>query len=95
MLKGLKGKFLLTYGLRGKLPQLLKSSGFTIKRIRTPRGIRSMRGVGGPSTLTQLIVTNYAPSKKALDALELDDSDGQLSIDDVEEAGRTSELGKR
>ncbi len=86
VLKALEGKFLLTYGIRGKLPQLLKGSGFTIKRIRTPRGIRSMRGVGGPSMLTQLVVTNYAPSKKALDELDLEDWDGQLRIDDVDEA---------
>lgn len=84
ILKSLKGKFLLTYGIRGKLPQLLKGAGFTVKRIRTPRGIRSMRGVEGPSVLTQLLVSNYAPSKKSLDGLglEVEDWDWQLSIDD-------------
>lgn len=84
VLKSLKGKFLLTYGIRGKLPQLLKGSGFTVKRIRTPRGIRSMRGVEGPSVLTQLLVSNYTPSKKSLDELGIDveDWDWQLSIED-------------
>ena len=73
VLKSIKGKFLMTYGIRGKLPGMLKSSGFTVKRIRTPRHIRSMRGVGGPSVLTQLLVTNYSPAKKSLDAMAGDD----------------------
>jgi DNA adenine methylase len=66
VLKSLKGKFLLTYGIRGKLPQLLKSSRFNVQRIRTRRTIRSMRGVGGPTMLTQLVVTNYKPIEKEL-----------------------------
>ena len=60
VLKSLKGKWLMTYGIRGKLPGLLEGAGFHIKRIRTPRSIGSMRGVGGPSVLTQLLVANYA-----------------------------------
>lgn len=83
VLKGLKGKFLLTYGIRGKLPQLLKGSDFIVQRIRTPRGIRSMRGVGGPSMLTQLVVTNYEPAKKALDGLGLEDWEGELDAGDA------------
>ncbi len=70
VLKSIKGKFLMTYGIRGKLPGLLKGSSFHVKRIKTPRTIRSMRGVGGPKTLTQLLVTNYTPVKKQLKALE-------------------------
>lgn len=58
-LKSLKGKFLLTYGIRGKLPQLLKRTSFQVRRIRTPRSIRAMRGVAGPKVLTQLVVANY------------------------------------
>ena len=81
VLKGLEGKFLLTYGIRGKLPQLLKGSKFTVKRIRTPRGIRSMRGVGGPSVLTQLVVSNYTPAKKSFDGLDAEDWDGELPAD--------------
>ena len=60
ILKSLKGKFLLTYGVRGKLPKLVRESNFTVKQIRTPRSIRAMRGVEGPTMLTQLIVTNYS-----------------------------------
>ena len=59
VLKSLKGKWLMTYGIRGKLPKLLKDAGFHIKRISTPRTIGAMRGVGGPSVLTQLLVANY------------------------------------
>ena len=79
LLKSLKGKFLLTYGVRGKLPGLLKQAGFTIKRIRTPRSIGSMRGVGGSSVLTQLVVANYDLVDKGA-AMEL--WDGQLDLAD-------------
>ncbi|HHH28922.1 MAG TPA: hypothetical protein ENK57_11335, partial [Polyangiaceae bacterium] len=83
VLKALDGKFLLTYGVRGKLPGLLKQAGFAIKRIRTPRSIGSMRGVGGPTLLTQLIVSNYKLVEKT-DGEEplLEDWDGQLDLDD-------------
>lgn len=64
VLKSLKGKFLLTYGVRGKLPGLLREAGFTVKQIRTPRSIRAMRGVEGPKLLTQLIVANYGLVEK-------------------------------
>jgi DNA adenine methylase len=67
VLKSLKGKWLMTYGIRGKLPKLLKDAGFHIKRIRTPRTIGAMRGVGGPSVLTQLLVANYKFVEKHAD----------------------------
>jgi DNA adenine methylase len=74
VLKSLRGKFLMTYGIRGKLPGMLKDSGFVVKRIRTPRTIASMRGVGGSSVLTQLLVSNYEPSAKRLgDDVEVED----------------------
>jgi DNA adenine methylase len=72
LVKGLKGKFLITYGVRGKLPKLLKAEGYPIKRIRTPRTLRSMRGVGGSKFLTQIVATNYDVAKKSLDDLALD-----------------------
>lgn len=79
VLKSLRGKFLVTYGIRGELPKLVKDSDFEVRRIRTRRSIGSMRGVGGPSLLTQLLISNYGPTKKSLDGLadagwELDDS---------------------
>lgn len=70
VLKSLKGKFLLTYGIRGKLPKRLKGAGFHVKRIRTQRSIRSMRGVEGPTVLTQLLVANYDLVEKAASGSE-------------------------
>ena len=70
VLKEIKGKFLMTYGIRGELPKMLKGSGFHVRRIRTRRSISSMRGVGGSSVLTQLLVSNYILPRKALDADE-------------------------
>lgn len=79
LLKSLKGKFLITYGIRGRFPQLVKDSGFWVKRIRTPRTIAAMRGVGGSSVLTQLLVANYEPTTKSLDeSVVLDDWDGSV-----------------
>ena len=89
LLKELEGKFLITYGIRGKFPAMVKGSGFWVKRIRTPRTIAAMRGVGGPSVLTQLLVANYEPTTKMLDEdVVLEDWDGDLAIeiDDVEKA---------
>jgi len=65
MLKSIKGNFLMTYGIRGELPRLVKDAGFVVKQIRVPRTIASMRGVGGPSVLTQLLVSNYDIAHKA------------------------------
>lgn len=67
LLKSLKGKFLVTYGVRGEFPTLVKDSGFWTKRIRTRRSISSMHGVGGSTVLTQLLVANYEPVTKSLD----------------------------
>jgi DNA adenine methylase len=77
VLKSLKGKFLITYGIRGELPKLVKDAGFVVKQIRVPRTIASMRGVGGPSVLTQLLVSNYDIAHKA----EGPDADGVDIVD--------------
>jgi len=77
MLKSIKGKFLITYGIRGELPKLVKDAGFVVKQIRVPRTIGSMRGVGGPSVLTQLLVSNYEIAHKSLGA----DADGVEIVD--------------
>jgi DNA adenine methylase len=83
VLKSLKGKFLVTYGIRGELPKLVKNSSFEVRRIRTRRSIGSMRGVGGPSVLTQLLISNYTPTNKSLSALA---SDG-WEVDEPEHSG--------
>jgi DNA adenine methylase len=46
---------------------MVKNSDFWAKRIRTPRTISAMRGVGGSSVLTQLLVANYEPTTKSID----------------------------
>jgi len=67
LLQSIKGKFLVTYGVRGELPKLVERAGFWTKRIRTRRSIGSMHGVGGSTVLTQLLVANYEPVTKSLD----------------------------
>jgi DNA adenine methylase len=79
VLKSLRGKFLITYGIRGELPKLVKNSDFEVRRIRTRRSISSMRGVGGPSVLTQLLISNYTPTHKGLDGL----ADAGWQVDEV------------
>ena len=79
VLKSIRGKFLVTYGIRGELPKLVKDSDFDVRRIRTRRSIGSMRGVGGPSLLTQLLISNYGPTTKSLDGL----AEAGWEVDDV------------
>lgn len=80
LLDSIKGKFLVTYGTRGKLD--LK--GFHVKRIMPPRHIRSMAGVGGPTVLPTLLIANYEIKEKDLGGdddgwsfVDLDKADGQ------------------
>jgi site-specific DNA-adenine methylase/ATP-dependent DNA ligase len=65
LLKSLKGKWLLTYGVHGKLPKLLKDASFSVKTVSTHRSIRTMRGVGGSDKLRQIISYNYDVAKLA------------------------------
>jgi DNA adenine methylase len=60
--KSLKGKFLITYGVRGEFPKMVKSTNWWTKIIKTPRTISAMRGVGGDKYLSQLCVANYVPT---------------------------------
>lgn len=78
-LEGLKGKFLVTYGVKGKLD----TSGFEVKRMRQPRTIRTMRGVGGDQYLTHLLISNYKIQAKSLgDGIELADVAQIIDVDD-------------
>jgi len=79
VLEGIKGKFLITYGTRGKLD----TSGFQVRKIRTPRTISSMRGVGGPKTLPQLLISNYSIAEKSLGPYPLDEVMSTLELDDT------------
>jgi site-specific DNA-adenine methylase len=80
-LDGIKGRFLLTYGTKGKLD----TSGYEVKRLRQPRTIRTMRGVGGSQFITHLLVSNFKLAKKSLGpGVEIDDV---MQIVDVDEGG--------
>jgi len=76
VLDGIKGKFLVTYGTRGELD----TTGFHVRKIRTRRSIASMRGVGGPKTLPQLLIANYSIAQKALGPYELDEVEAAVEL---------------
>lgn len=82
VLDSIKGRFLVTYGTRGQL----ETKGFHVRKIRPPRSIRAMRGVGGPKTLPQLLIANYAITEKALgsgdEAWTLEEVEGVLDVHD-------------
>ncbi len=88
VLKSIKGKFLVTYGVRGELPKRFEKEGFTVKRIRPSRTIRTMRGVGGPKTLTTLLVSNYDPVEKGFDVAL--GPDWELEEEDLDKAAWSS-----
>jgi site-specific DNA-adenine methylase len=76
VLDGIKGKFLVTYGTRGELD----TSGFHVRMVRTRRTISSMRGVGGPKTLPQLLIANYAITQKSLGPYAIDVVDAAVEL---------------
>jgi site-specific DNA-adenine methylase len=76
ILDGIRGKFLVTYGTRGELD----TSGFHVRTVRTRRTIGAMRGVGGPKTLPQLLIANYAITQKALGPYELDEVEAAVEL---------------
>lgn len=79
-LEGVKGRFLVTYGVKGNLD----TSGFEVKRMRQSRAIARM-GVGGSKILTHLLISNFKTANKSLgDGVELDDV---MQIVDVDEGG--------
>jgi DNA adenine methylase len=86
LLKSIKGKFLLTYGIRGELPKRFESEGFQVRRIRPSRTIRMMRGVGGSKVLPTLLVSNYDLVEKSLSEALGDD----WELADREETATTS-----
>jgi site-specific DNA-adenine methylase len=69
MLKSLEGKWLLTYGARGDLPGLLRSSESTVKRWDITRAIRNNPGDSGEKKLGQFVAHNYdLPTEESADA---------------------------
>jgi len=68
-----QGKWLLTYGISGTLPKILKEmDGVAIRRVMTDRAIRHLRG-SGPSKITTIVATKgFEPTAKAEGLLRAD-----------------------
>lgn len=81
VLDGIKGRFLCTYGVKGQLD----TTGFEVKRMRQSRSIGRTKTIGGASTLTHLLVSNFKVAKKSLgEGVELADV---MQIVDVDPGG--------
>jgi len=60
----MKGKFLMTYGARGKLPALLRKAGFNIKRKSLARTGLGRTTTANENAVRTLFVTNYEAEKQ-------------------------------
>ena len=84
-LVNMKGKFLVTYGIRGRLPKMVRQhKGFEV-RLRKPR--RQLGNAGRTSnskTLYTMVITNYPVTQKML----------QKSEDDFEDVTNLAEIDK-
>jgi len=78
VLDGIQGKFLVTYGTRGKLD----TSGFHVRKIRTRRTQAYMRNGGGSKWLPQLLIANYSLTHKSLGPYVLDEVEAAIDLDD-------------
>ncbi len=67
------GRWMLTYGTKGKLPGMLRDmDGVAIRRVMTDRAIRHLRG-SGPSKIVTIVATKgYEPTAKAEGLLRAD-----------------------
>ena len=66
VLKGIKGKWILTYGTTGELPAMMKKAGYKAQKLVTYNPLRTT----GDGTLTQLVFSNYkAKLRKGFGAL--------------------------
>jgi len=79
VLERLQGRFLCTYGVKGKLD----TSGFELKRMRQPRFTKFMCGVSKDKYLTHLLISNFQITAKSLgpgidlaDVVSVIDTDG-------------------
>jgi len=69
-IKGLKGHFLITYGIRGRFPVMVKDTAFHRKRICPRRSFGQTGNMGAGAKLGTLIVTNYEQTTKSMGLLE-------------------------
>ncbi len=79
LLSSLKGKWLLTYGMRGDLAKLLRRAGYRTQVIDPSRYTGSPGRKGGRQ-MKQLIVTNYALPRGALSAVVVKRATDQHSV---------------
>jgi len=79
VLKSIKGKFILTYGVKGKLDL----SGFKVQRVAQWRSVaRGGKGVSRDQNLATLVVTNFKGAVyKAFEETGLDLEDLRLHVD--------------
>jgi site-specific DNA-adenine methylase len=73
VLKSIKGKFLVTYGVRGKFPGMVKDSSFHARRVYPRRAFSAVGNMGSAGRLGTLIVSNYELTQKSVDSA-FDDS---------------------
>ncbi len=84
LLKSLKGKFVLTYDVKGKLDL----SGFNVQRVAQRRTVaRGTDGVSRDPVLATLVVTNFkAPAYKAFDGTGIELEEDRLHVSMVQVA---------
>jgi len=68
IIKALKGKFLITYGIRGKFPRMIAGDKdkYRIKRIYQNRAFAPTGNMGSETRLGHLIVSNYEATQKGM-----------------------------
>lgn len=68
VLQGIKGKFLVTYGAKGKLD----TSGFHVRKVRVYRSLANMPGVKPTTVLETLLISNFKLPSAVVKAMEED-----------------------
>ncbi len=77
VLKGIKGRFIVTYGVKGKAD----FSKFKVQRVAQYRSISTMRGVNRDKVLGTLIITNYDGSTYKAFGDEIEVESPKLVVD--------------
>lgn len=78
VLKSIKGKFILTYGVKGKAD----FGGFNVQRVAQFRSLSTMRGVSRDKVLMTLVVTNFKGAVyKAFEGTGLEIDEPRLIVD--------------
>lgn len=68
-LKGIKGRFVMTYGTKGKAD--FGAAGFRVQKVDVRRTLANAEGVGREKIMSTFVVSNFdAPTYKALEGLD-------------------------